>query len=65
MIMGMAMFVQTVRTMGVIVAVCVVVAMVVIMMAVSVIVGMPMSMAMRMSVVCMAPHCHHAEQVDD
>ena len=45
--------------MGVIMAVRVV------MMTVSVIVGVPMSMAMRMSVVCMAAHCYHAEQIDD
>ncbi len=64
MIMLMFLF----RTVSVIMAVRMVMVMVrvIVPVIVPVMVGViPMSMAMRMSVVRMATHCYHAEQIDD
>ena len=57
---GMVMAARMVMAMGVLIVPVIVSVVVSVMVSV-----MPMSMAMRMSVVRMAAHCYHAEQIDE
>ena len=60
MIVRMIMLVFLFGTVGMVMAAPMVIIMTVVIVSVMVSV-MPVSMTMRMSVVCMTPHCYHAE----